>query len=167
MPDKPPECPFIEYLERLRDQEARAVLAALRRGLGKPPGTVPEMYPYVVPFVQGLSRNQEEARYLVASLFAWHQLSWKGENTGNLGASCARLARAVPDSDSVERRFVALLNCRSDDLPVQLRQIIGLLKTREIPILWSKLLTDIQYWNHENRRVQRRWANAFWGHRPR
>lgn len=33
--------PYIIYLESLR--EDRAALAALRRGLGQPPGTVPDM----------------------------------------------------------------------------------------------------------------------------
>src|SRR5690242_10106207 len=52
-------------------------LAALRRGLGKSPGTVAEMYPYVVQYLpQQASRRVEDAYFLIASLFAWHQVDW-------------------------------------------------------------------------------------------
>jgi CRISPR system Cascade subunit CasB len=60
---------FIEVLVALYEQEDRAALAALRRGLGKPPGETMEMHPYVVPFTQGLKRKQEDAYYLIAALF--------------------------------------------------------------------------------------------------
>lgn len=40
---------FVDALNRLVAREDRAALAALRRGLGKPPGTVAEMYPLVEP----------------------------------------------------------------------------------------------------------------------
>jgi len=161
---------FIEHLESLVAAGDRAALAALRRGLGKDPGTVAEMHRYVVPWLPaGCSRWQEDAYYLVAALFAWHQGSWHREEGSpeltNLGASFARLAESV-DSDSVERRFVALLNCHRDDLPTHLRHAVGLLKSREIPVDWGQLLGDIQNWTLEGRVVQRSWARAFWGGRP-
>ena len=36
---------FIGYLESFRDRGQHAILAALRRALGKAPGAVPEAYP--------------------------------------------------------------------------------------------------------------------------
>jgi len=36
---------FVAYLQGLQVCEDRAALAALRRGLGQPPGTEPHMYP--------------------------------------------------------------------------------------------------------------------------
>jgi CRISPR type I-E-associated protein CasB/Cse2 len=63
--------PFITYLESLR--EDRGALAALRRGLGQPPGTAREMYPYVVRWLPAEASAQREAAYfLVAALFAYH-----------------------------------------------------------------------------------------------
>jgi hypothetical protein len=41
-------------------------------GLGKDPGTVPEMYPYVVPFTTKAPGWEEQNHYLVAALFASH-----------------------------------------------------------------------------------------------
>ncbi len=180
---------FIEFLRSLTHEPAAssaeapssatgqerknlAALAALRRGLGKEPGTVPEMYPYVVRFLPDTSwPRQEMPYYLVASLFAWHQQDWPEPGAPGLGGSLARLRlkqaeeRHTPlePGDSVERRFVALLNSSRDDLPDHLRQVIGLLRSADIPINWLTLLQDIQGWESASRRVQRRWAREFWG----
>ena len=82
---------FIEALVELYKQEDRAALAALRRGLGRPPGETIEMHPYVAPFTQGLSRKQEDAYYLIAALFGLYPgESWTSSESRqrtNLGAS--------------------------------------------------------------------------------
>ena len=67
---------FIEALVALYKQEDRAALAALRRGLGRPPGETMEMYPYVAPYTNGLTRKQEDAYYLISTLFGLYP----GEN---------------------------------------------------------------------------------------
>jgi len=151
---------FTDWLHTLTQKEDRAALAALRRGLGKPPGDAPEMHRFILRWLPGNTNPwQEEPYYLVASLFAFHQKAMRG---GNLGASFSRLARAV-ESDSTEKRFVALLNCHRDDLPNHLRHAVGLLKSKEVPIDWAQLLHDIKGWDWESRTVQRDWARGFWG----
>ena len=152
--------PFIESLERLYINEGRGGLAALRRGLGKAPGTAMGMHPYVVPFTKGLNRPQEDAFYVVGALFGLYpSRSWRRgeeERFSNLGASLRRVG-----ADGVERRFVALLNCNAEDLPDHLRQAVSLLKSKEIPIDWVQLLTDVLKWDFGDN-VQRNWARAFW-----
>ncbi|CCF85744.1 CRISPR-associated protein, Cse2 family [Nitrolancea hollandica Lb] len=164
---------FIESLERLVQRKDRGALAALRRGLGQPPGEVAQMYPYVVPWLpqHAVTPRKEDAYYQIAALFAfWYQgrssFLRNGRIPNNLGASLARLADATA-SESVERRFVALLNCHSEDLPDHLRHAVGLLRTADIPVDWDQLLRDIQDWGREDRRVQRSWARSYWGHGPR
>lgn len=159
---------FIDHLHKLADD--RAALAALRRGLGKPPGAAAETYPYVVPFLpRGRGDAAEGPYYLVATLFAyWHQggRSVSANPPPNLGASLAKLRNAQErqggSTESVERRFVALLNCHRDDLGQHLRRIVELLRSGEIPLDWAQLLDDVKGWNWESRRVQRAWARAFW-----
>jgi CRISPR system Cascade subunit CasB len=160
---------FVEYLQSLVDREACAALAALRRGLGKAPGSVPDLYPYVVPWVpeQGPPWH-EEIYYLVSALFALYPENWSPEDDHeptNLGASFRRLADSA-GSASTERRFIALLNAARDDLPEHLRHAIALLKAHEIPVDWAELLHDLRDWEHEDRPVQRRWARAFWREPP-
>ncbi|HEU5348622.1 MAG TPA: type I-E CRISPR-associated protein Cse2/CasB [Ktedonobacterales bacterium] len=162
---------FVQALKKLvgtREAGAKnlGALAALRRGLGKPPGTVAEMYPYVVQYLpKQAGQRVEDAYFLIAALFAWHQLDWTaGEErkvNRNFGASFRRLALSV-DSQSTEKRFVALLDARGEDLPEHLRHAIGLLKSKEIPVDWVQLLEQVSVWDHDNRRVQRAWAGAYW-----
>lgn len=154
--------PFIQYLQSLADNQDRGALAALRRGLGQPAWSVPEMYPYVVPRLPAnLSAAQEAAYYLTASLFALHP---KSTAQGNLGGHLAQ-AKQGGNEDAIERRFTALLAAHPDDLPGYLRQAVSFLKSKEIPVNWEQLLYDLQAWEHPDRRarVQKEWARAFWG----
>lgn len=159
---------FIEALGRLAEREDRAALAALRRGLGRSPGEAPEMYRYVVPWLpESGSLWEEERWYTVAALFAFHPQPWDGPDDTrhaprNLGASFARLA-AVSESESVEARFVALLNAHPDDLDEHLRRAVALFKAHGIPVDWAQLLHDIRWWSRGDHRIQREWARAFWG----
>ena len=153
---------FIAYLETLRND--RAALAALRRGLGHPPGTVASMYPYVVPWLPRHGHPRHVAAYYtVAALFAYHP---KDGGEGNMGDHLARTRRRGEEDLAVERRFTALLAAHVDDLGFYLRQAIGFLRSKEVPVNWGQLLADILAWNHPHRRVQQQWARSFWGSMP-
>lgn len=152
---------FIKFLTRLSEEENRGALAALRRGLGLRPGEAPEMFPYVVPFLPANpSKDQENAYYLIASLFAFHAMNCDQGNLGNHLAACIESSN---DKEAIERRFVALLNCHIDDLADTLRQSISYLKSKEKPVNYLQLLNDLLLWPHRDRIVQRRWASGFWG----
>lgn len=151
--------PFIAHLETLR--EDRAALAALRRGLGQDPGTVPAMYPYVVTWLPtSASRATETAYYLIAALFAYHP---KGQGIGNLGTAFRIAASNESDTTAIERRFTALLAAHSDDLSFYLRQAVSYLKSKDIAINWNSLFLDLQRWHYQDRPVQKQWATTFWG----
>lgn len=155
---------FVAYLDGLtkpENQHGRAVLAALRRGLGRRPGGAPEMYPYLVPWTGDLAGWREEAFYLVASLFASHPVSWHGEGAGNFGASMARV-KEHEGGDSTDRRFVALLSSHRDDLPEHLRHAVSLCAAKEVPVSWRQLLRDLPHWDDTHGRIQLRWAREFW-----
>lgn len=150
---------LISYLRGLGKRQDRAALANLRRGLGKPPKTSMEMYPYLGQFLSNEPKHSyEDAVFIVAALFAYYPDA--PGNVGNLGASLRQLK---DESDSIEKRFVALLNAEAEDLPYYLRQIIGLLKSKEIAVNWEQLFRDVQYWNSDKRFVQQAWARGFWG----
>lgn len=161
--------PFVTYLEGLAEREDRGALAALRRGLGQPPGTVAATYPYVVPWLpRAISRQGEAAYYCVGALYALHPAPG-GE--GNLGQAFRKAQGRESPGESresgkigpIERRFTALLAAHPDDLADHLRQAVSLLKSKEVPIDWHQLIRDIQSWNHPSHYVQREWARAFWG----
>lgn len=143
-------------IQRLLDNAGdRAMLAALRRGLGQPPGAAPDMFPFVAPFAQ---RN-ESAAYLIAALFGLHPAN---TNQGNLGTHFRRLVLEGSGEDAVERRFTHLLRSRREDLDDPLRQAVSLLKSKDVPVNWQQLMDDVLHWSDPNHRVQRRWASQFW-----
>lgn len=154
-----PESGLIGYLRGLAKNKDRAALAHLRRGLGKKPGDALEMYPYVGHFAgEENNRAHERAVFLTAALFAEYPDA--PENAGDLGSSVKQIAKL---SDSIERRFVALLDADAEDLHYYLRQMIALLKANSVPVNWDQLFKDIRHWSHDDRFVQRKWARSFWG----
>lgn len=137
----------------------RAVRAALRRGLGQPPGYAPEMLMHMARRVQGMPAWQERAAYIVAALFALHPMN---TTSGNMGNHLGRL-RGKNDT-ALERRFGALLAAHEEELDVYLRQAITLLKQQDIAVNWLQLFRDISAWSHPDRqaRARRAWANSFY-----
>lgn len=169
----------------------RAALAALRRGLGREPGTVTETSVVVEPRLDPRIRDDHQVRiyYLVATLFAHYQSGRDGPERpadGDLGWSLRQVARrragrgdAAPipltaDDDrppldplqpAVERRFTALLDSHRDDLSTHLRRLVPLLASEDVPVDWARLIHDLLAWDHDDRRVQRHWASSFWRYR--
>jgi len=163
------ETNFAAWLAGLAEREDRAALAHLRRGLGKPPGMAPEMFSHVVPWTQKLPEWHANLYYLVASLFA---LNPRSADKGNFGDACRQTHRCIRTDrgggdeegiDSLEGRFVALLNAHPDDLPEHLRHAVALADSNEVDVNWAQLLHDLRYWSHPDRFVQRQWANSYWG----
>jgi len=165
---------FVGYLKWLLEESenGRAAMVNLRRGLGKPPGSVYETDRYVLSKLpENASTHQEAAYYLVAALFAcWHQGKDRAESAdGNLGSSLRALVDKENDPSkrenlekSTEKRLNALLNAHRDDLPEHLRRIMGLLKSKDVPVNWAQLLADAQQWGRDDRTVQHEWAKGFW-----
>lgn len=157
MADVKSAIPIIKFLEE--NKEDRAVMAHLRRGLGKPPGTVVEMFPYVSRYFEGKG-PADDAKFIISSLFAWHQQS---TDKGNMGDHFRKISNAFgQENESAERRFRALLNAHFDSLHYHLRQAVGLAKSKDVPINWSQLYRDIINWSRPERFVQKNWAKAFW-----
>lgn len=162
---------FAQALATLAQRNDRGALAALRRGLGKPPGTAPEMFPFVAPHLpRNASPLLERACYLVAALFALHPSSWEtpkpGDLSTNLGASFAVLAQRSTNRQGVTRRFLHLLLAHEEELADHLRHAVSLLKSQSVPVDWAQLLWDVQRWSSDDRRVQRQWARAYYERLP-
>jgi len=157
-----PESRFIGFLRALEEHEDRGALAALRQGLGR---TVPEpaalrvLVPHLPP-----ERWKHRWYFLVGSLFALHP---ERGGRGNLGEVFRRIANADTTkgpAESVEKRFVALLASDADDLPHRLRQAVSLARSKDVPIDWFRLLTDLFHWEDPDRKmkIQLAWSSSFW-----
>lgn len=167
---------LVKWLQDLAKEKDRARIAALRRGLLLEPNQFFELY-RVVPaqYLEGVSRREVQHRLMVAILFATHPKSFSEEQLErrprNLGESLRLLAAAQAGGaidpelglpEPLKRRLDALLAAHPDDLFHHLRQVVRLLKSREIPVDWRQLLRDLRNWDREDHMVQWRWSQSFY-----
>ena len=157
------------------DSGARATLAMLRRGLGKPPGQATELFPIVIPRLPPDPDPWTEARWFaLGALFALHPHDWPADEEAkharerNLGASLrvlrGRLAEGGGSPEALDRRVGALLAADADDLWTHLRHLVGRFGTVSQPVRvdYRQLLRDSEQWGAPDRPVQLRWARAYW-----
>ncbi|HUQ94426.1 MAG TPA: type I-E CRISPR-associated protein Cse2/CasB [Bryobacteraceae bacterium] len=142
----------------------RRALAALRRHLATWPAAPPEAVRVVAPFLpQQATGWWEDVYYVIAALFAMHPCI-SSKETGR-GPSLGKALREAASGDSgqgPERRLLALLRCRSEDLPIPLRHVVSYLSARKISIDYGQLMRDLSWWDSGEGRVQRRWGRDFW-----
>lgn len=156
---------FVSYLQSLAERD-RAAMAHLRRSLSFEPGADPKVYPYVERFVARESHANDAHRlalYLTAGLFAVHQL----HGNSSFATAYGDMFRQR-ESDSVEKRFIALLGADADNIANYLRQAVSLLKADAIAFNHAKLLRDLSQWLNPNLLSERRdslrqqWARDFY-----
>lgn len=156
---------FITHLIGLKDSD-RGAFAHLKRSLGFDPGAYPPAYPYVERFV-GADKHADDPRrkalYLTAGLFAFHPQHSEGTR---FAAALGRVGRQR-ESESIEHRFIALLDAEPESLPMLLRQSVSLLAADGIGCDYVALLDDLTRWfdpwNLEARdRLRQRWARDFY-----
>jgi CRISPR system Cascade subunit CasB len=149
-------CPLIDYLESLAAREDRATLAALRASLR--PGRELEGLRVVLPFLRSnAGRREEDDAVLVAGLFALHP-----ERGTSTLPEALRQVQLATNSDSVERRFLSLMESGRDELSTHLRYGIALVASRKVGIDWADLYRAIKYWDHPDDFIRREWARSFW-----
>jgi CRISPR system Cascade subunit CasB len=158
--------------------------ARCRRGLGKPPMEVPEMWEYCVPVVMTVPedsprrRRIEQATHHALTLYAVHQQSQRdsmhttatrggpADAAGrySVGSACRRLYEET-SSEGVRRRFLAAATAQSvPELAGHLRCLVTLLRGQKIPLDYIGLSQNIADWPDPRRRarVRRRWGLDFY-----
>ena len=159
---------FVDKLEALTQRDAaRADLAKLRRCAGRSLAECPEIFQLfyrLLPYAVRGDDREEERYLLVATLFA---LDPRSSRARDFGVSM----RAVAGSrgagrEGVDKRMAVLLDSPSDDVAFRLRQVVALAASADIGVNWRSLLSDVLWWDHPARRVQRRWARSYFGGGP-
>ena len=151
---------FIDHLRKMAEQDS-SVRANLRRSLAFPPGAMPRAFPYVEPFLGGADNQARDMFYLAAGLWA----AAKQEGAGGLSLGrAARLYAEAKQSDSVEKRFITLLDSDPDQLPNRLRQMCALLQ--EYRLDFAALLDGLLWWNTPRKRTQTAWARDYYASNP-
>lgn len=164
---------------------SRAMLAKLRRGIGKQPGEMPELFDILLEEMPdelygkgGDPSYSEWAIYSALTLFALHQqgkerpmsLSGKAEednkNAGNsLGAAVGYLVKQDKDREpAIKRRFDAVATANEfTEFAHHARGIIQLFRAEDITLDYPRFAEDL-YWyqfDETRNRVRLRWGEDY------
>jgi CRISPR system Cascade subunit CasB len=177
---------YIAELQRgyLADRStAVAALAQLRRGAGKLPEDMPELWGVAgierLYAGHGLSEHDlehvrdraESALFLTVTLYALHQQSRTGEmhrRDVELGAAVRRLMAKGEIDEPIRRRLVRAGTATTlDALAYRLREIVSLLRGASVPLDYALLARQLhQAQSPEGlRRVRQSWGRSFHAYR--
>lgn len=156
----------------------KADLANLRKGIGKKPGELPQIWGLIYEdlpeelFGQGKKASKEEwAMYISLTMFALHQQGCDLKNNcmhekgRHLGAAIGDL---IEDKESIKRikhRFDALVTSQSvEELSNHLRGIIQLMKAKGVALDYGSLANDIYWFQIPGKKnsVGLQWARQFY-----
>ena len=154
----------------------RAQLAMLRRGVGKKPGDLPELWgilfgdlPEEFLSVSGEPTREEWAVYTALTLYALHQQGAQRSMQADgqrLGMAIRKLAGNDTDRlKAVQRRFNAFATARSmPECLHHLRGLIQLLRSKDIPLDYVELAGDLYEFQTPDgaARVRLRWGQDFY-----
>lgn len=170
----------LHWLQNLPEHRQKAALANLRRGVGRIPGELPELWgvflqdlPEELESETGIPTHAEWAIYLALTFYALHQQghplpqdSMHKENV-QLGQAVRRLVKEgeTPEDSSVLRRFNALATATTMPERAQyLRNIVQMLRAESVALDYVKLAEDL-YWLQgcsTAARVCLRWGQAYY-----
>jgi CRISPR system Cascade subunit CasB len=151
-------------------QYATATLAKLRRGIGKEPGELPNLFEITIGGLpDGADESAERAIYTALTLFAFHQQgkseSMSGHNS--FGKACRTLLAHDENADkSKKRRFDALATANDlAELTTHARSLIGLLKASGVPLDYPAFAVDLYRFAFADSRnaVRLQWGRDFYG----
>jgi CRISPR system Cascade subunit CasB len=152
-------------------------LAELRRGVGKAPGELPQLWGYFLETMpEDFYGNMEPSRaewavYTAITLFALHQ---QGKDTvlkpmqkdgQSFGSALSCLVHDSNDRERITRRFNTIATANSmEELTYYMRGAIQLLRGEDIELDYSKLAGDIYCFQFPElvSRVRLRWGQDFY-----
>ncbi|MDR3349338.1 MAG: type I-E CRISPR-associated protein Cse2/CasB [Acidaminococcales bacterium] len=182
---------FVRKKIILLDKEtpwAKAALAKLRRGAGKPPGETPEIFDVTLgnlpeelasrgKIAESGPTRAEWAIHTVLTLYALHrqgkaatmnmetkEIAGKKIYGNSLGAAARKLVKS-DNEETIKRRFDTIATAKDlAELAHHARGLVQLFKADDIPLDYPRLAEDL-YWyqfpDHQNKLILR-WGEDFW-----
>lgn len=173
----------------LEQGSSKAYLAQLRRGIGKRPGELPELWglflknmPEELMGKNGRPSYAEQAVYTALTLFALHQqghsepMNAEGEEN-RIGRAAQRLvdciqaARKQVEREDVEEniRMKLSIAAKSDDmteLSYYLKTIVKLLGNYDVKLDYVNLAKDLYWFQFEDQtdKIRLKWGQDFYYH---
>lgn len=171
----------IHQIQSLKDTgPGKAALANLRRGAGKAPGELPEVWALFLEelpeYLMGKGEESspaEEAIYDALTLYAVHQQGndlesqFCHEKGVTLGTAAARLVDLNDESSQtriLDRLKAASVTQSPRTLAVQLRSIIQLMKKKPVALDYAQLTRDLYayHWPENRKGIRLKWGQDFY-----
>ena len=165
----------IEFLHKIADTgPGRGMMAAIRRGIGKSPGEIPELWGLIFEEMPEdlLGKNNaspaEWAIYTALTLYALHQQGnekFMNVEDVSIGKAASMLVKNEDDEDRIRRRLGLVVTATSPyDLAYHLRSVIQLLSRDAIGIDYARLARDLYLMNYEesSKAIKLAWGRDFY-----
>jgi CRISPR system Cascade subunit CasB len=141
------------------DAKVRATLARLRRGVGKPPGSDPELWritleglPPELAGKDGMPSHGELAVHTALTLYAMHQQSNRSKQMSVPGRKFGKAVRSLAmkrdgnnyENGSVKRRFIVAATSKTiQEFSHHLRGLIQLMRAEDVALDYPELAKDL------------------------
>lgn len=156
----------------------KAELASLRKGIGKKPGEVPELWgvifdglPEDMMSTRGEPTKEEWAIYITLTMYAVHQ---QGNELGSVnvykkGETLGRAVRNLTGNDDelerVRKRFIIFATSADiEECAYYLRGLVQMMRSKNIPLDYALLAKDLYLFQTEKGKdsVRLKWGEDFY-----
>ena len=166
----------------------KAMLANLRRGVGREPGELPQLFGILLSDMpedfwskSGTATKEEWVCYTALTLYALHQQGYDAKSQHmhtdegvSLGKAMYKLAASYDGDPNAEQRVVQKMRILATSADVKelshhLRGIVQLLKANGISLNYKRLAGDLYEMQFPDgkRKVCLRWGQEFYGGRDK
>lgn len=162
-------------IKYLTGNDDKGALAKLRRGAGKEPGSVPDIWEYTIGALpEGAKEDAENAVHIALTLFAVHRqgtnitglATYTGENEKSYPVTFGAAVRKLKDganNEAVTRRFNTAATADTiSELAVHVRSLIQLLRTKNIDMNYAKFAEELYLWRFDTNKIRLKWGRDFW-----
>ncbi|MFS8781391.1 type I-E CRISPR-associated protein Cse2/CasB [Synechococcus sp. W55.1] len=154
---------FLQAIQE-RVKNDNGTRAAFKRALSGEAYHLWKVYPFVLPYLEGIPEWQQDIWIFVACLSVYHDQDVEPDPS-NFAKSCRELQDSAEPSKGPEKRFKSLLEAELDYIQYPITALVRQMKSksdRKIFVHYPTLIADLCLWNHPNQIVQDRWARTFW-----
>jgi CRISPR system Cascade subunit CasB len=162
----------IALIEKSSDQHQRAILAKLRRGLGKPPDDTPEIWDMTLINLQDQHSEQDQSiaelvTHIALTFYALHR---QGKESGvsspgvSFGLALARLIdKDNTNMGAIKRRFdIAMTSKNAQEFVYHARGLVQLLRASDLTFDYPDFARDLyRIFRYESRDALLKWGRDF------
>lgn len=138
--------------------------ATFKRALSGEHKYIRKVYPFVLPYLEGIHERQQNIWIFIACLSIFHDQDSEPAPR-NFAKSCLDLNNSS-ESKGPERRFRTLLDTDLDDIKSPITTLVRQIKSKKdkkIAVHYPQLIFDLCRWEHPDQYIQDQWARTFWG----